>query len=448
VNAPTRTDTEIAYDPDTYLTGVPHETLARLREREPVTWVDERITTGPGTHRTDGPGYWAVWRHADVKNVLKQPKLFSSHLGATQIRDPATPADLAYVRQSMLNMDPPEQSRLRKIVNRSFTPRAVAALRDRIAARAELIVTDLVESADGGVADFAKVLADMPVWTLADLLGVPETDRYLLFDWASRVIGFQDPEYATIERVDRAAASPMARAALAVRPVPDEHGRMPDPRTRAGIPDLYAYAHELADRKRREPGTDIMSIMLQQVDDAGGRLSTTEFENMFWLFAVAGNETLRNGIPGGMAALLANPDQWRRLRADPALLPGAVDEMLRWWTPVIHFRRTATADTVLAGTRVAAGDKVVVYFASANRDPRVFADPDRFDVARDAGDHLAFGHGPHYCLGAVLARTQMSAVFGALLRRFAAVEQAGPAERLRSNFQHGIKHLPIRWTAS
>jgi cytochrome P450 len=448
VNAPTRTDAEIVYDPDTYRTGMPYEPLARLRESEPVTWVDERITSGPGAGAPTGPGYWAVWRHADVKTVLRQPALFSSHLGATQIRDPATPADLAYVRQSMLNMDPPEQSRLRKMVSRSFTPRAVDALRERIAARAELIVADLVASAEDGVADFAKVLADMPVWTLADLLGVPETDRYLLFDWASRVIGFQDEEYASIDRTDRAAASPMARAALAVRPVPDEHGRMPDPRTRAGIPDLYAYAHELAELKRREPGTDIMSIMLQQRDDAGGRLSTTEFENMFWLFAVAGNETLRNGIPGGMAALLAHPEQYRRLRAEPALLPGAVDEMLRWWTPVIHFRRTATRDTELAGTRIAAGDKVVVYFASANRDPRVFADPDAFDVGRDAGDHLAFGYGPHYCLGAVLARTQMAAVFGAVLRRFAAVKPAGPAERLRSNFQNGIKHQPIRWTAA
>jgi len=432
-------DSLVIFDPDTYTRRVPHTEFARLREAAPVSWVTEPAV-GPWPA---GPGFWALWRHADVKRVLRNPKLFSSHLGATQIRDPATPEDLAYVRRMMLNMDPPEHSRLRGLLTRAFTPRAVAALRDRIEARARQLVAAVP---DDGVVDFVKVAADLPLWTLADVLGVPESDRYLLFDWANRVIGYQDPEYSTSDLASTVeATTPMAQAALAVRPRPGADGRMPDPRTRAGIPDLYAYAHELAAHKRRHPGDDVMSILLQQVDDDGGRVSLAEFENLFWLFAVAGNETLRNGIPGGMAALLAHPDQWKRLASDRALLDSAAEEMLRWWTPVIHFRRTATADTTLGGVDIRAGDKVVVYFASANRDPRVFADPDAFDVARSPNDHLAFGHGPHFCLGAALGRHQIRAMFGAVLDRFRAVEPAGDPVRLRSNFQNGLKRLPVRF---
>ena len=433
-----RPDEQVVFDPDTYVRGVPHEAFARLRAREPVTWVEE-VPVGPWP---GGPGYWAVWRHADVRHVLRRPDLFSSHLGATQIRDPARPEDLAFVRRSMLNMDPPDHSRLRGLLVRSFTPRAVAALEHRIETRAQALVASVVEA---GACDFAKLAADLPLLTLADVLGVPESDRHLLFDWASRVIGFQDEEYAAIDVTDRGAATPMARAALAVRPSPGPDGRMPDPRTRAGIPDLYAYAHELAAHKRRHPRDDVMSILLQQADGAGGRVSVDEFENLFWLFAVAGNETLRNGVPGGMLALLEHPDEHARLAADRSLLETAVEEMLRWWTPVVHFRRTATRDCELAGRPIAAGQKVVVYFASANRDERVFADPERFDAGRRPNDHLAFGHGPHFCLGAHLARRQMRAIFAAVLDRLGTVEPAGPAVRLRSNFQNGIKHLPVRW---
>ena len=433
-----RPDTEVVFDPDTYVEGVPHEALARLRAREPVTWVEEV----PVGRWPAGPGYWAVWRHADVRHVLRHPELFSSHLGATQIRDPATPDDLAYVRQSMLNMDPPEHSRLRGLLHRSFTPRAVVALEHDIEARARGLVASV---ADAGECDFASLAADLPLLTLADVLGMPAGDRHLLFDWASRVIGYQDEEYATIDVTDRAVATPMARAALAVRPGAGPDGRMPDPRTRGGIPDLYAYAHELAAYRRRQPGPDVMSILLAQFDSAGGRLGVIEFENLFWLFAVAGNETVRNGIPGGMVALLEHPSEHRRLAADRSLLDTAVDEMLRWWTPVIHFRRTATRDCEVGGRRVAAGQKVVAYFASANRDERVFRDPDLFDAGRRPNDHLAFGHGPHFCLGAHLARSQMRAIFAAVLDSFDHVEAAGPTVRLRSNFQNGIKHLPIRW---
>jgi cytochrome P450 len=424
---------ETLADPRTYERGVPYELLAQLRRAHGVVRVPEPALLG----QPAGPGFWLVLGHADVRAVLRDPRRFSSWLGATQVRDAA---DLDYVRLMMLNMDPPEHSRLRRLLHRSFTPRAVSTVEERIAAHARSIVDGLL-AADGPV-DFAVAAGELPLLTLAEVLGMPAADRGLLFDWSNRVIGFQDPDYAV--SASFAGGTPIAAEALRVRPAPGPDGRMPDPRTRAGIPDLYAYAHLLAEQKRREPGDDIMSLLLSEVDDDGGRVSVAEFENLFWLFAVAGNETLRNGIPGGMVALLAHPAAQRRLRADPGLLPGAVEEMLRWWTPVMVFRRTATVDTRLSGVDIAAGDKVVVSFAAANRDETVFADPDRFDLDRRGGEHLVFGHGPHFCLGAHLARAQLRASFGELLARTSWIEPAGEPVLLRSSFQRGVKHLPVR----
>jgi cytochrome P450 len=348
----------------------------------------------------------------------------------------------------MLNMDPPEHSRLRRLLGRSFTPRAVAQLEDGIRGHARAIC-ERVFAGPSGECDFAKdVAADLPLLALADVLGVPEQDRWLLFDWSNRVIGYQDPDYASSAEFDPAAGTPMAAEALALRPVPDRGGRMPDPRTREGMPDLYAYAHLLAEEKRRRPGDDVMSILLAQADDGGGRVSAAEFENMFWLFAVAGNETLRNGLPGACIALLEHPEAQQALRADPALLPVAVDEMLRWWTPVMTFRRTATGDCELGGQPIRAGEKVVVSFTSANRDDAVFADPGRFDIRRHPNPHLVFGHGPHFCLGAHLARSQMRALFEEVLARTSALAYAGQPSYLRSNFQRGVKRLPVAWTAA
>ena len=280
------------------------------------------------------------------------------------------------------------------------------------------------------------------------MLGVPEQDRWLLFDWSNRVIGYQDPDYASSAEFDPSGGTPMAAEAVALRPRPGPDGRMPDPRTREGMPDLYAYAHLLAEAKRAQPGDDVMSILLAQVDDQGGRVSVEEFENMFWLFAVAGNETVRNGIPGGCVALLEHPESQQQLRADGGLMPGAVEEMLRWWTPVMTFRRTATADCELGGQRIRAGDKVVVSFTSANRDEAVFADPDAFDIRRPRGPHLVFGHGPHFCLGSHLARAQMRALFDEVLSRTSALAFAGQPSYLRSNFQRGVKRLPVTWAAA
>ncbi len=439
-----KSDAEVVFDPATYVDGVPFAALGRLRENSPVVWVEEASVLGWPA----GPGFWLVLRHADVESVMARPRLFSSWLGATQIRDPGTPEALGYVRQMMLNMDPPDHSRLRRLLGRSFTPRAIARLEDGIRGHARAIC-DRVFDGPQGESDFAQdVAADLPLLMLADVLGVPRQDRLLLFDWSNRVIGYQDPDYAGSAEFDPAEGTAMARQALAVRPVPDQAGRLPDPRTRGGMADLYAYAHLLAEEKRRDPGDDVMSTLLAQIDDDGGQVSLAEFENMFWLFAVAGNETLRNGLPGACIALLEHPDAQAVLRADPSLMPVAVEELLRWWTPVMTFRRTATADCALGGQRIRAGDKVVVSFTSANRDGAVFRDPDRFDLRRHPNPHLVFGHGPHFCLGAHLARVQVRALFEEILARTTSLHYAGQPAYLRSNFQRGVKKLPIGWTAA
>jgi len=406
------------FDPQVWASGgQPDAAFARLRAEAPVAWVDEPAVLG----WPEGPGYWGVFRHADVRTVNTHPEVFSSQLGATQIHDPA-PDDLVFQRRMLLNLDPPEHSVLRRTVNRAFTPRAVARMTAWVHDRAREIVDGLAGATS---CDFAQdVGRELPLLTLAEIMGVPREDRHLLFEWANRVIGVHDEDYAkgSIGTADRP-------------PV--------DPRSRASLQDMFDYAHQLAEAKRAHPGDDLISMLLAGV--GGQPLTDEEFENFFFLLSVAGNETLRNAIPGGMLSLLEHPDQLARLRADRALLPAAVDEMLRWVTPVTQFRRTATRDTELAGQRIAAGDKVVVYYASANRDDAVFAEPDVFDVGRTPNDHLTFGVGPHFCLGTGLARLQMTALFGELLDRVDDLELAGPVVRLRSNFQNGIKRLPITY---
>ncbi|MGW2870956.1 cytochrome P450 [Kitasatospora sp. NPDC001225] len=419
--------------PGTYAHGVPYELLRELRESVPVCWVEEPPVGGwPG-----GPGYWAVLRHADVKHVLRSPELFSSHLGATQIRDPDCPADLAFARAMMLNQDPPDHSRLRRIVAGAFTPRALAELAGAVDGRVRELVEEVRPS---GRADFVRLAADLPVWTLARVMGVPEQDRGLLLDWANRVIGYQDADYAHSGTADPAALTELGRAALARRPTtrtgPD--GRPVNPRSRAALADMFAYAHGLA--RRPAPGG-----LLSRTLEAG--LTVEEFETMFFLFAVAGNETVRNGLPGGLYALLSHPEQYELLCERTELIPSAVEEMLRWWPPVMDFRRTATRDVELGGRAIRRGDKVVVYHASANRDGAVFPDPDRFDVTRSPNDHVSFGYGPHFCLGAQLARLQLRSALRCLVERLPGLRlvPGRPPRRLVSNFQNGLKSLWVQW---
>lgn len=425
-------DTDVIVNPDTYLDGIPHDVFARLRGESAVVWMDEpAVPPWPA-----GPGFWGVVRHAEIKQVMRDPATFSSWERGTQIIDPPDDEALEFVRQMMLNQDPPRHSRLRKMLTRAFTPKAIARLEDRITGWANELVDQV---ADDGRCDFAELTADLPLRTLAEIFGVPHEDRWLMYDWGNRVIGYQDLEYAVSARAGAVGSTEMAKRAMALRPEPDEHGRLPNQRTREGMPDLYAYARDLAEYKRRVPGDDVLSNLVAE------GITTAEFENMFWLFSVAGNETLRNALPGGMQTLLSHVDEYRKLLRDRTLLPGAIEEMLRWWSPVMRFRRTAATDTVLGGQEIRAGDKVVVWFSSGNRDERVYDAPDTFDVARQQGDHLSFGHGPHYCIGAHLAKVQMRALFTAVFDRLGEVRAAGEIVRLRSNFQHGVKHLPVQW---
>ncbi|MCX4689621.1 cytochrome P450 [Kitasatospora purpeofusca] len=418
--------------PGTYAEGVPYELFRELRAEAPVCWVEEPAV-GPWPA---GPGYWAVLRHADVKQVLRTPELFSSHLGATQIRDPDSAADLDFARVMMLNQDPPGHSRLRRAVAAAFTPRALRELTAAVEARAEELVGGIAPT---GEVDVVPIAADLPVWTLARILGVPEQDRALLVDWSNRVIGYQDPDHARSSTADPSRLTAMGRDALGHRladlAAPD--GRPLNPRSRAALADMFAYAHALAEQP--PPGS-----MVARMREAG--LSTAEFETMFFLFAVAGNETLRNGLPGALYSLLTNPDQYRLLRRRPRLTGSAVDELLRYWPPVVEFRRTATRDVVLGGRRISGGDKVVVYHASANRDETVFPDPDRLDLTRAPNDHVSFGYGPHFCVGAQLARIQMAALLRRIVAAWPEPELAPgpPPPRLVSNFQNGLKELRVR----
>ena len=432
------------YNPLTFAAGAPLAKLATLRNNAPVIWVDEHsLPEWPG-----GKGFWLVLHHADCTAVLKNTQIFSSQLGGTQMRDPDTADDLDYIRQMMLNMDPPRHTRLRRLLINTFTSRAINQLSEQIDKHAVAIVDRVMAAGATGSCDFVKdIAADMPLLCLADIFGLPQQDRYLMFDWANRVIGYQDPDYSQSARFDHSRGTDMAREALKLRPKPDANGVLPNPRSRGGMDDLYRYAHLLAEEKRANPGNDVMSILLTEVDDEEGALTVEEFENLFWLFSVAGNETLRNSIPGGMYALLQSPAVWQSLYKDPTAMPAAVEEMLRWWCPVMNFRRTATEATVLGGENIAAGDKVIVSFLSANYDEQVFDQPLTFNPTRSPNPHLSFGYGPHFCIGAQLARAQMKALFAQLIARMETVELAGEPKFLRSNFQRGVKSLPITWTA-
>jgi cytochrome P450 len=409
--------TENIFDPRIFARGVPHEALRRLRDHDPVSWQEEHeVGIWPA-----GPGYWAVTRYDDVRHVLRSPADFSSSLGATQIRDPA-PADLPFIRRMILNMDPPEQVRLRTLVTGAFTRRRLerfaGTVRERAAALLDAVLADRRCDLPRDVTD------DLPLQNLADLLGVPAADRALLLEWTNRVIGYQDPEHGTV--------------------LTDADGNPVNPRSPAALQDMFDYAEHLAEAKRRDPADDVLTALVEAEVD-GEKLTDAELKMFFFLLVVAGNDTVRSALPGGVLALVEHPAEYARLRADPALLPGAIEEMLRWHPPVLTFRRTATRDVELGGRRIAAGDKVVVYHVSAHFDERRFADPFRFDLARSPNDHVAFGQGPHLCLGAMFARMQLRAFFTEFLARLPQVELDGEPRRLTSNFINGITRLPLRW---
>ncbi|MES9519650.1 cytochrome P450 [Streptomyces capoamus] len=406
------------FDPRRYAAGVPHDDYRVLRDHHPVAWQEEPEVLGWPA----GPGFWAVTRHADVVRVLRDAGTYSSYAGATQIRDP-DPEDLPFIRRMMLNQDPPAHGRLRRLVSRAFTPGRVARFAADARERARTLVAGALETAregDGTVDVVAAVTDEYALLNLADLLGVPAGDRGLLLRWTQRVIGYQDPD----------------EAGPAVR---DEAGRPVDPRSPAMLRDMFAYARHLAVHKRRCPADDILTTLAHDAELADGDL-----EMFFFLLTVAGNDTVRAAAPGGLLALAEHPEAYEPLRTGAAGVPSAVDELLRWHPPVLTFRRTAVRDTRLAGRVIRAGDKVVVFHASANRDERVFAAPGRLDLARSPNPHVSFGDGPHVCLGAHFARLQLRLLHEELLRVLPGPPRlAAPPRRLVSNFINGVTSLSL-----
>jgi len=388
-------------DSTVFAERVPHEWFAFLRQNAPVWWHEEK----------DGPGFWAVTSLPEATQVNRDYEHFSSASKATYLWELAED-DLAQQQLVMLNMDPPLHTRYRRLVNKGFTPRMVNQLHERIHVATDNIIDQVIET---GSADFVTdIAAELPLVVIAELLGVPNEDRHRMFDWSNRMIGSEDPEYQSAGEAAQMASM-----------------------------ELYAYASELFATKRVDPHDDLMSV-LTQVDIDGEQLSSFELELFFLLLTVAGNETTRNLISGAVATFFEHPDQWELLRNDPSLLPDAVEEMLRYVTPVMNFRRQTTSAFELGGQTIEADSKVVFFHISANRDENVFADPQRFDITRNPNPHMAFGAGgPHFCLGANLARMEIRVMFEHLLDRMPDMELAGPVQRLQSAFISGVKHIPI-----
>lgn len=397
------------FDADQYVEGIPHEKFAFLRREAPIFWHPHPA----------GGGFWAVTRHDDIVTVNRDAATYSSWRGTALLLadEHADTEMLEQQRMMMLNMDPPEHTRLRKIVNSGFTPRHIRELSAMLQRRAHQIVAELAER---GEADFVTDIAsELPLQAIAELMGIPQEERKVIFDLSNRMVGSEDPEYqVSIEEAQEAAT------------------------------EMFVYAQQLAEQRRRDPQDDIITTLLHAEVD-GERLSDLEFNLFFMLLAVAGNETTRNAISHSMLALIEHPDQCQQLVDDPSLIPTAVEEFLRWASPVMQFKRIATCDTELGGQQISEGDRVVIYHISGNRDEAVFDDPYAFDIDRDPNLHLqqvAFGGGgPHFCLGANLARAEMRIMFEELLPLLSTMTLNGDVARLRSNFINGIKHMPVRW---
>jgi cytochrome P450 len=396
--------------------GFPDDVFTRLRREAPVWWHE------PTSHTPDGIGFWVLSRHADMMHVVSDAETFSSAGapdapgGGTLIED----LPFGFAAGVLLNMmDDPRHHRIRRLVTPAVAPRALDILAAGLRARTAAIL-DAV-AARGGCDFLVDVAVELPLYAIAMLMGVPADDRHDLMAWTNATLTYDDRELGT-----RSTASEAAAAAMA------------------------AYGTDLIAAKRAEGGDDIVATMVgATVEGDDGRsepLSDLELLMFFNLLIAAGSETTRNAIALGMAALIAHPDQWDVLRHDPAAVPGAVEEILRWSSPTLYNRRTATGDAEVAGQRIRTGDKVTLWWASANRDEAVFDDPFRFDVRRAPNPHLAFGYRSHFCLGANLARLEIRIMVEELLARFERLSLAGPIERFRTNKHAGVKHMPVTFT--
>jgi cytochrome P450 len=398
-------------DLDMWARAVPYDKFGRLRREAPVAWFPD-----------DGSGFWSVHRYADIVAASRDVATFSSARGVS-FEEP-TDEDMA-ARRTIIDTDPPEHTKLRKIVSGFFTQRAVAVYEHFIAGLTEYV---LDQGLAGGTFDFVDAVAkEVPIRVLARIMGLPAADLDLFIDLGDRLIANTDPEITDV---------------VWGRDDTDAYRRFPF-RSPYGK-RLWDLGREVVAGRLRDPGDDLLSRLLSAEVD-GDRLSETDLDNFFSILVVAGNETTRIAIAQGVLAFCQHPEQWDRLREDPGLLDSATDEVIRWTCPTHFMRRTATTDTTLAAAPIRAGDKVVLWYVSGNRDEAEFGNPDVFDVARSPNRHLSFGRGgPHLCLGVHLARLEMKVVLAALARRVSRFELAGEPRRIRSNFTNGLKALPVR----
>jgi cholest-4-en-3-one 26-monooxygenase len=399
---------------ETYEREIPHEYFKWLRENEPVYWQ----APGAAQALPDGPlelaqaGFWALTRHQDIIDVSLDQKRFSSERGTVLLQN-LDDDRIAQLRLWMINQDAPRHTKLRKLVNKGFTKRMIQNMEAHIRTLSREIVDAVAQK---GECDFVTSIAsELPMLVIAELVGAPPEDRAKLFHWSNTMIGFEDPDFA-------------------------EEAKATDV-----MLEMLEYAGHLGKLRRDDPREDLTSVLVH-ADVDGERLDELGFNMFFILLVLAGNETTRNAISGGMLALSEHPDQREKLIRDPSLLTTATEEILRYVSPVITMRRTATCDTEIAGQKIRENDKVVLFYPSANRDARVFEDPARFDVTRDPNPHLAFGWGPHFCLGASLARAEIRCLFSELLTRVPDIEVDGPVRRLRSSTVSSIKSMPVRFT--
>jgi len=385
-------------DLDLLSAGTPHARYAELRRREPVSWQE-----------AESGGYWAVLKHADVLAVSRDPELFSAERKGMQLVD--------YTDQlpTLLSLDPPRHTEMRRRVLHAFTPKVVRELEPRMRA---IVRTTFDRVAALETCDFVQdVVRPLPLEIVCDILGVPAEDRARVGAWADLLAGSADPEVASSGKTGT-----------------------------QGAIEFGTYAFQLAQKAEPAQGETLLAV-LKNAELDGEQVDLITFCGLFVQIAIAGNETTRSTLVGGVLELLRQPDALRALRSDPSRIPAAVEEMLRWLSPVHYFRRTATRDTSLRGQKIAAGDRVVMMYASANRDEDVFRDPDRFDVARAPNPHVAFGFGEHFCLGAALGRLEARVFLEELFARFAQIELAGEPVRLRSNELNAWKRMPVRLKA-
>jgi cholest-4-en-3-one 26-monooxygenase len=395
-------------DPDLLHHRVPLPEFAELRQAEPVRWIPQRH----GLAGFADDGYWAVTRHADVKYVSTHPEIFSSYLNTAIIRftEHMRREAIDAQRLILLNMDPPEHTRVRQIIQRGFTPRSIRALEDRLRARAEAIVA--AAGARSGPFDFVtQVACELPLQAIAELIGIPQDDRAKIFDWSNKMIAYDDPEYAITEEIGQESAA-----------------------------ELITYAMNMATDRKRCPAQDIVTTLVAAEHE--GNLNSDEFGFFVLMLAVAGNETTRNAITHGMHAFLTHPEQWDLYKRERPST--AAEEIVRWATPVNSFQRTAAQDTELGGKQIKKGDRVGLFYASANHDPEVFTDPGAFDITRDPNPHLGFGGGgPHYCLGKSLAVLEIDLIFNAIADAMPNLRLAADPRRLRSAWINGVKELRV-----